>query len=189
MPKPQSAPQLQADLPTLRRGGNEVVAAIYERYAADMCRVIGRILLEREATYDCLHDIFVDLPRRLASFDGRSRLDTWLHRVAVRAAIDELRRRQRRRRLLRVLRPLAKIEDAPRPELSAIREETAVKLEEALRKESPVDRAVLVLTSLEGLGYAEAAETLGITIESLRGRHKRIRARLSVQLGNLREDG
>jgi RNA polymerase sigma-70 factor (ECF subfamily) len=175
------------ELVELRRGGSDIVATIYEKHSTDLCRVIGRILLEREATYDCLHDIFVDLPRRLASFDGRASLGTWLHRIAVRAAIDELRRRQRRRRLMKLLRPFAQQAEAPMPELAAIRDETAVSVEEALRREAPLDRAVLVLTSLEGYGYAEAAETLGITIEALRGRHKRVRARLSRQLAHLRE--
>jgi DNA-directed RNA polymerase specialized sigma24 family protein len=32
------------------------------------------------------------------------------------------------------------------------------------------------------MGYGEAAATLGISVESLRGRHKRIRARLRRRL-------
>ena len=171
-----------ADLAALRHATSALVGRIYERHAEDLARVMGRILLEREATLDCLHDLFADLPRRLASFDGRATLGTWLHTVAVRLALDELRRRRRRARMRTWLGSL--VHDAQEvPELALMRDEESHLVKQALAQEPALDRAVLVLTSVEGKSYAEAAEMLGITIESLRARHKRVRSRLARRLG------
>src|SRR5262249_49486352 len=100
IPNPATQPAAGS---ALRAGDRDTVAEIYAMHAEQLTRVMGRILLEREATLDCLHDLFVNLSDRLTTFDGRSKLSTWLHTTAVRMALDELRRRKRRRRLERML--------------------------------------------------------------------------------------
>ena len=68
-----------------------------------------------------------------------------------------------------------------------IRDERCEQVAAALRAEEPLDRAAVVLTSVEGMSYAEAAQVLGISIEALRGRHKRTRQRLALRLAVLEE--
>jgi RNA polymerase sigma-70 factor (ECF subfamily) len=165
-----------------------LIRRLYERHAADMCRVIGRIVLDRELAYDCLHDVFVDLPRRLMAFDGRGDIGHWLLKVSVRVALDEVRRRRRRRRLLGWLQRFWSVEDRRGPMFDAVANERRAAIEAALSHEPVLDRAVLVLTSMEGMSYSDAGAALGLSVEAVRGRHKRVRNRLAARLGPSLED-
>ncbi len=172
-------------LAALQAGRPPVIEALYRAYAGRLAHVIGRVLLEREATLDCLQELFLGLPDRLARFDGRSSLWIWLRTVAIRMAIDHARERRRRRRLHRVFTPVfGGANDAP--ELVAIRNEESEAVRRLLLGEPALDRAVLMLTAVEGVHYRDAAEQLGISVESLRARHKRVRARLARRLKRLR---
>lgn len=172
-------------LATLRSGQPEIIEAIYGAHADGLAQVISRVLLEREATLDCLQELFLTLPRRIRSYDGRSSLWVWLRTVAIRMALDQARERRRRTRLHRIL-ALGLGREEERPELAAIRNEEAEHVRALLLREPALDRAILVLTVLEGVSYQDAAMQLGITIESLRARHKRVRARLARALKRTR---
>ena len=57
-------------------------------------RITGNDADAADATQEALLAVVRGLPR----FDGRSRFSTWVYRIATNAALDELRRRQRRPR-------------------------------------------------------------------------------------------
>src|SRR4051794_28005590 len=75
-----------------------------------------RSLLGNEAEADdAAQEVFLKAHRGLANFDGRSKLETWLHRIAVNHCLDRRRSAARRRSLpLETAFELA----APKPALS-----------------------------------------------------------------------
>jgi RNA polymerase sigma-70 factor (ECF subfamily) len=106
-------------------------------------------------------------------FEGRAAMSTWLYRTAVNAALDALRRRRRRLALMNWYRP-ATSEPAERTEAHAVLAEVAA----LLAMVPPEQAAALVLTQVEGLTNAEAAELLGCTEGALEQRLIRARAAL-----------
>jgi len=72
------------------------IAAIYEQYGAVLLRRCRRLLGERQAAEDALHEAFVKIWRYGASFrEATSRLG-WLYRTVDRVCFDALAARARR---------------------------------------------------------------------------------------------
>jgi RNA polymerase sigma-70 factor (ECF subfamily) len=143
-------------------------------------RITGNDADALDATQDALIAIVRGLPR----FDGRSRLSTWVYRVATNACLDELRRRRRR--------PVVGLPDhdgeavEPADDAVPIDEQVTGRLEiDAALAELPADfRAAVVLRDLCRLDYAEIAEVLDIPAGTVRSRIARGRAQLADRLGN-----
>ena len=71
-----------------------LVARVYDRAFAVAFRLTG----SRAEAEDICQDICEALPRKLVSFDGRSRFATWLYRVIVNAVHDARRKQASRAR-------------------------------------------------------------------------------------------
>ncbi len=113
---------------------------------------------------DITQDAFVQANRHMGEFEGRSQFFTWLYRITVNRALNVERQRVRRGGLpiddVRV--EVALKYDAPGdPRLAVELRETYAALLGALDKLSPALKSAVVLTSLQGLSYEEAAVVLG----------------------------
>lgn len=126
---------------------------------------------------DVVQDVFVALPERLASFEGRASLATWLHRVAVRSAMIRLRRE----RFLDTV-PLELAAKTTRGEVA--RRVDRVDLERALNRIPDEYRVVIWLKVVEGWSHAEIAETLGIAENASYQRMHRARRMLRAILAD-----
>ena len=86
----------ETELVSALRAGD---ATAYERlvrdYGGRMLAVCERLLFNREDARDAVQDAFVSAFRNLGSFDGRSQSATWLHRIAINAALMKLRSKRR----------------------------------------------------------------------------------------------
>lgn len=156
---------------------DELLDRHYDRIAARCRRIAGNTADGDDATQEAL----LAIVRGLTRFDGRSSFSTWAYRVATNACLDELRRRGRR--------PTPTEDDLDRVERDhgddladdvARRDEVRT----ALATLTPEFRAPLVLRDLEGLDYAEIAETLDLPPGTVRSRIARARRQLADRLGN-----
>ena len=89
-----SPQQLEAEaalLNDLRAGREAAFAELVSRYSARLLTVARRLLNHEHDAQDALQDTFISAFRGLATFDGKSSLATWLHRIAVNAALMKLR--------------------------------------------------------------------------------------------------
>src|SRR5262245_61572024 len=69
--------------------------AFEELYRANVARVYGlclRLTRDPGTAEDCTQETFINAWRNLAHFEGRSAIGTWLHRIAVNAALGRSRR-------------------------------------------------------------------------------------------------
>lgn len=85
-----------------QRAELEALRALVERYQATVFAYLGRMLLvdrDHAAVKDLAQETMVRVVQRLAEFqpNGPARLSTWILTIATNLAIDELRRRKRRR--------------------------------------------------------------------------------------------
>ena len=150
----------------------------YDRISARCRRIAGNAADGDDATQEAL----LAIVRGLERFDGRSECSTWAYRVATNACLDELRRRGRR--------PVPTEDEiepaAPTGPIDQIGEDLARRDEvtTALASLSPEFRAPLVLRDLEGLDYAQIADTLGLAPGTVRSRIARARRQLAERLGN-----
>ena len=78
-------------------GDKNAFSHLYARYHAKVYGAAYRIIRNPEESKDAAQEIFIKLYRFLRTWDARkSKLSTWIHRLAVNHAIDHVRTRNRR---------------------------------------------------------------------------------------------
>jgi RNA polymerase sigma-70 factor (ECF subfamily) len=180
------------ELARLRSGDEAAFAAFVRRESPRLLAVARRILRSDEEARDAVQDAFVSAWRNLATFEGGSRLSTWLHRIAVNAALMRLRsRRRRREQPIEDLLPRFAEDGHHAQPVAAWTPQEACPLERAELRAVVRDcidrlpeshRLALVLRDIEGLDTAEAAAALGIRPDALKMRLHRARQALRTLL-------
>jgi RNA polymerase sigma-70 factor (ECF subfamily) len=169
---------------------------IYETFQPKIHRYLSRLVGEYEAE-DLTQDVFAKVNQKLKSFRGESRLlSTWLYRIATNAALDRLRspsfQKMVRNRLSNDSIAEGEVatevkvvwtgEKAPSVEQQLIREEMNECIRNFIEKLPENYKTVLVLSELEGLRNQEIAEILGLSVDTVKIRLHRARAKIKKEL-------
>mgnify|MGYP003445826784 CR=1 FL=1 len=80
----------------LRAGDQAAYEQVVRTYGGRLLAVTRRIVGSDEDARDIVQDAFLNAFKNLDKFEGNSRFSTWLHRIAVNAALMKLRTRKRR---------------------------------------------------------------------------------------------
>lgn len=168
---------------------------IHDTFRPKIHRYLTRFVGEHEAE-DLTQEVFVKVSQALKTFRGESQLSTWIYRIATNAALDRLRspsfRQMVQKRLANDPIALSEIEPSdkdvltgektPSLEISLIRKE----MNECIRnfvENLPTDyRTVVVLSELQGLKNNEIAEILGVSLDAVKIRLHRAKAKLRKEL-------
>lgn len=176
----------------LQAGSEEAYAELVARYGERLYAVARRYVDDDEDARDAVQETFLAAYRAIDRFEGASALATWLHRIAVNAALMIRRRRRSKPELALDLPELHALVDAWQLETLAAweapadiaveRRELAGVVRAALRKLIPSHRAVLLLRDLGGLDNARVAALLGTTVNAVKIRAYRARLALRDRL-------
>jgi len=79
----------------IAKGDKQALAALYRTFEKPVYRFILSRLNDPHEAADILHDVFMDIWRVAASFEGRSQVRTWIFGIAYRKVIDAHRKRGR----------------------------------------------------------------------------------------------
>lgn len=137
-------------------GDRAAFEALYRAHVGRVYALCLRLTADRMHAEELTQDTFVQAWRRLTTFRGESAFASWLHRIAVNAALGEHRSTQRRER--RVL-PLA---EPPPGRSEGADAGLTLDLERAISALPPGARAVFVLHDIEGYAHQEIAGMMGV---------------------------
>jgi RNA polymerase sigma-70 factor (ECF subfamily) len=145
-------------------GDQGAFRVLVERHAPALHRVCARITGDAALAEDALQEAFVSAWKELPRFEGRARFSTWLHRIAVNAALMQ-RRAQAPwgRRLVDDAdgETLAAAPDhAPGPEQLAHAAELGTHAARAMERLTPMERAAFVMRHYEGASISEVMAAL-----------------------------
>lgn len=179
-------------LTNLRRGEPAAFEKAVRENAGGMLAAARRITGNEEDAADCVQEAFSAAFRKIAEFEGRSSLRTWLHRVVINQALMKLRKRRRRpEESIDGLAPKfdengfligpVRIADETAEEMLS-KKETAETVRRAIDKLPETYRIILVLRDIEELSTAQAAERLEIDEGAVRTRLHRARTALKKML-------
>ncbi|MFF4650229.1 RNA polymerase sigma factor SigM [Streptomyces sp. NPDC001380] len=171
-------------------GDPHAFGELVQRHRDRLWAVALRTLGDREEAADAVQDALISAFRAAHSFQGRSAVTTWLHRIVVNACLDRVRRSAARRttpldddhRRIDALLGADEAADAP-----VVRGELRRELASALAELPAEQRSALVLVDMQGYPVAEAAEMLGVPVGTVKSRCARGRARLLPLLKHLRD--
>ena len=165
--------------------------SIYTAFQPKILRYLTRLVGEQDAE-DLTQEVFIKANQALPGFRGESSLSTWLYRIATNAATDRLRSPSFRHGAQN-WQPqdaseavLEEIEDqdlwtgakTPAVEQQCVRSEMSDCILGYIKNLPENYRTVLVLSDVEELSNKEIAEILGTTLDTVKIRLHRARARL-----------
>lgn len=184
-PGPTAVDEL-ACLESMRRGDPTCLGGFFEAWGDRLYRLSLRLTGDPAAAEDVVQEAFLKLMAGADAIEGRSRLATWLYRVAYNASIDRVRDQRRALPVPEdaedVAMPEVLVDFRLSPEEMLRDAETRRALEGAIAILPPALRAAFHLRDVEGLSTAEAAEALAITEANLKVRLHRARLLLRERL-------
>lgn len=160
---------------------------VYELHADFVWRTLQHLGVRDADLEDLGQEVFVTVHRRLFSFDGRSKLTTWLFGICL-----NLVQRHRRRAYFRLeqshAEPPERV-DPHTPEDRYAGEEARVRLERLLDNLSPERRATFLLFEIEGVSCEEIAELTAVPVGTVYSRLHLARKQVAVAAARLRRSG
>jgi RNA polymerase sigma-70 factor (ECF subfamily) len=160
-------------------GSSRAFETLYRRHAPRTYALCLRMTGHVATAEDCTQDAFVQAWRHLPRFETRSSFSTWLHRIAVNAVLQHVRRRHE----------LLGAEDSAEREVAEVLADPRIgdplqtrDLEAAIATLPPGARHVLVLVGIYGHTHEEAADMLGIAVGTCKAQLHRARALLGSRL-------
>jgi len=169
-------------LRALRSGETSAYAEIVRRHGPGLHRLLARMLRDEHTAEDLLQEVFVKAWRALDQFDPSRPLFPWLRTIAIHAALNEMRKKRRRREVSDPDKVLPFLASTARSEGSVEFRELQEAVEAAIEGLPPAWSAVFRLRIQEQLGYVEIAQALDIPLGSVMSSLSRARLRVTRQL-------
>ena len=163
-------------------------AALYETYFKDIHRYLKRFVSDAQAE-ELASEVFIKVDKGLKEFRGDASPKTWLYRIATNTLRDFLRSKSHRLDEAIIHIPAKELEqysDSGCSDVSmeqvTIRDEMNACIREFVQRLPENYSTVLVLGDLEGHTNKEVADILGLSLETVKMRLHRARARLKAEL-------
>jgi RNA polymerase sigma-70 factor (ECF subfamily) len=175
----------QPDFGILRkaqRGDERAFSILVRAYEVPVFNYVLRLVGDRSLAEDLTQEVFLRVYQGLPKFSLRCRFTTWLFQVTKNRVLDELRANERRPRSVMALEdaPAFEVLDAP-----AERIEAMDAVWRAINLLNVDLKMALLLRDVVGLSYTEIADSLEITLATVKWRI--YKAREEVQLALARE--
>jgi RNA polymerase sigma-70 factor (ECF subfamily) len=177
-------------LEALQAGDPEEFARLVDTYSNKIYRLAVKMLNQQQDAEDVLQETFLKAYRALKSFDGRSKISTWLFRIATNEALMVIRRKHPD--VVSIDEPIETEEGEQDPiqivdwcclpEEELLSEETRERLDAEVQKLPERLRLVFLLRDVNDLSTHETADILGLTDTAVKTRLSRARLRLREEL-------
>lgn len=184
--------QPETDPALLRRaqsGDEAAFGALMRSHHDYVFRLIYGIVRHEADARDIAQEVWLTLWQKLPTFRGDAKFTTWLHPIAVRRALDHLRKRRRwYDRFLPFATGDVTVEAVPAPATTTDARDAAEGAERgdrfrrAIEALPPLHRTVLALREVEGFSYAEIARATGIPAGTVMSRLYHARRLLAQKL-------
>jgi RNA polymerase sigma-70 factor (ECF subfamily) len=180
----------QINLDALKHRENHAFAELLDQNSAKIYRLALKMVGNAQDAEDILQETFIKAYKNIDKFEGRSKLSTWLYRIAVNQSLMVIRKRKQDELPLDAEVEIQNGDTVPRqivdwcclPEKELLSSETHLHIKEAIKTLSDTNRAAFLLRDVEGLSTREAAEALDISESALKVRLMRARMQLREEL-------
>jgi len=153
-----------------RRGDRSAFRHLVEAYARALFALCVRITRDAALAEDAVQEALFNAWKHIEDFDGRSSFKTWLHRIAVNAALEQMRRNARHETVDLAAEGgedgddflLQRSADDPGPEQQVLGDEIGRQVEDHLGRMTVIERTAFVLRHAEGHSIEEIAQTMSM---------------------------
>jgi RNA polymerase sigma-70 factor (ECF subfamily) len=161
----------------LRGGDKLALQALYARHNVKIHRFVLRLVRDEGAAEDVVSEVFVDLWRNPAAFEGRSEVSTWLLAIARNKAWSLLRKKKDGEIEDEALAAIE--DDSDNPEIVAQKKSKGELLRACLERLSAEHREVIDLVYYHDKSVEEVAEIVGVPEGTVKTRMFHARKKLA----------
>jgi RNA polymerase sigma-70 factor (ECF subfamily) len=158
-----------------RKGDGAAFAALVRIHQRMVYSLTYRMTGSSADADDLAQETFVRAYQSLPTYRGASKFSSWLYRIALNLCLN-WKARERRRGAADLAWAASRAE-------AALADGRGERVQRALNRLSPKQRAAVVLTVYDGMTHAEAASVLGCAEKTLSWRLFTARRRLAQLLG------
>ena len=167
----------------IKAGDYDAFETLVRRYHEKVHRLVFGMLQNESETEEVVQEAFLNIFRNITKFEGKSAPGTWIYRIAANASLMRLRSRRRK--------PLLALEDFPnaetpgsiwptgawadQPDDKLLNAELQERIQDAIAHLPEKYRMVILLRDVEGLSNNEIADTLGLSLPTVKARIHRAR--------------
>ncbi len=178
----------------LQVGSEEAFETLIQLYQAPVYNIAYRILGDAAEAAEAVQETFLKIFKAIRTFRGESGLKTWVYKIAISESLNRQRwwRRWRKNVTSSLDEPTSPASDCsrllelpdnqPGPESVCASRETQRAVQQALGRMAFEFRVVVVLRDIEGMSYEKIAETLKLSLGTVKSRLWRGRLELKNQL-------
>ncbi len=176
-PDPTSDSELVA---RIGRGDRAAVRLLFMRHHARVYRFVARQTGSEAMADDVANEVFLEVWKQAAKFEGRSEVSTWLLGIARFKAISALRKR--RETTIDEEAAEAVPDDADTPEIAAMKDDKGAALRRMVDQLAGEHRTVVDLAYYHGKSVTEIGEILSIPVATVKTRMFYARKKLGEAL-------
>lgn len=161
--KDENILQLLQDQRSAERG----FRLLMQKYQEQLYWVVRRMVQEHDDANDVIQNCFIKVYRSIHTFEGKSKLYTWLYRIATNEAITFLNQKKRK--------ATSSIEDGELPLVNQLQADASpdgdalqMRLQEALLQLPEKQRIVFELRYYDETPYEEMSERLDTSVGALK---------------------
>jgi RNA polymerase sigma factor (sigma-70 family) len=171
-------------LQRVAEGDRAAFESLYRGYFPRLTRFLQRVMRRPQTVEEVLNDAMLVVWRKAGSFNGQSKVSTWIFAIAYHKALKAIKRFDE---------PVEAGEEAfdeseSGPENQLMQRQRCALLLQQLGRMSADHRAVIELTYYHGYAYREIAQIMGCPVDTVKTRMFHARRRLRMYLSERKED-
>jgi RNA polymerase sigma-70 factor (ECF subfamily) len=161
-------------------------AGVFREHGSYAWRVLRRLGVQESDAEDVCQEVFMIVHRKLAEFEGRSSVRTWVYGICVRAASDYRKRASHRKESVTDQPP--ELASASDPHGEAAGRQARALLDRIVDELDDDKRAVFVLYEIEEMSMNEVAAAVGCPLQTAYSRLHAARAIVEKAAARLAAD-
>ena len=171
------------DMACIARIANKDKSAIdmiFARYQLPLCRFITRMVRNEAIAAELTNEVFLKVWKFAGTFSEKSKVSTWIFRIARNEALSFLRKRADDPMDEEAMFAMVDVSDSP--EVSAEKADIATKIRQCLMELSPEHREVIEFVYYQEMSVKEVSEIVGIPTNTVKTRVFNARSKLGAML-------
>jgi len=172
----------------IKAGDMSAFNALVQLYQKMVINTCYRFLLNQEDAEDTAQEVFIEVYQSINSFRQDARLSTWIYRIAVTKSLDEIKKRNRKKRITSVGKILGIesivhwIAGGESPDKHIYQTEKLNEIMQALNTLPDSQRVAFTLSKIDGYTNAEIAEIMNTTLLAVESLVSRAKKKVSAEL-------
>ena len=194
---PKNSEQLDKELVLrVQRGDKSAFDFLVIKYQHKIIKLVNRYIKDLTEAQDVAQEVFIKAYRAIGSFRGDSAFYTWLYRIAINTAKNDLISRSRRQcdyqidiQEAEVLENAPQLQDTDTPESQLLNQEILATIKKTIEELPEEMRIAITLCEFDGLSYEAIALAMDCPFGTVRSRIFRAREAIDHELSPLLTDG